>query len=472
MARVAVVGGGISGLAAAWHLVTHSDHEVVVLEGSPQLGGKLRRAEIAGQQVDVGAESMLARRPEALELLGELGLPPVHPETGSGAALWSRDRLQPLPPQTLMGVPSDPRSARGALSADEVARAVDEHPVAVGDDISVGDLVEGALGGAVVDRLVEPLLGGVYAGHARLLSARACVPALYLAAAEGDSLTETAARAAKAALAKVDSPVFAGLRGGVGTLPEALAAAIRARGGQIRLGATVREVARRPAAEQGCAGWSLTLGPVPAPERLDVDAVVVTAPAKPTARMLRSVAGEVAALLEQIDYASMGIVTMAFDRAQLGAVPTGSGFLVPAVDGRTIKAATFSSGKWPWLADAGEGLFFLRVSMGRYREEAVLQRPDEELVARGRHDLAAALGRDLPAPVDTHVQRWGGGLPQYAVGHLARIAQAQTGIQAVDGLELAGAAYQGVGIPACIASARAAAERTLTHLRPRERDAR
>lgn len=457
MAHVVVVGAGITGLSAAWHLLTHGEHRVTVLEGAERVGGRLRTTELAGQCIDVGAESMLARRPEAVDLLAELDLEPVHP-AAVGARLWSRGRMSDLPRGTLMGVPARPDDARGVLDDDEVARAAAESPVAVDGDITVGDLVERALGPAVVDRLVEPLLGGVYAGRARELSAAACVPVLLDAVRDGGSLTAAAARAAATSAGRSAAPVFAGLVGGVGTLPELLAERITARGGVVRTGVTVRELQRT------AEGWSLVTGPVPRPEVIEADAVVVTTPARPASRLVADVAPRASTLLGEIDYASMAIVSIAFAKAEFASAPTGSGFLVPPVDGRVIKASTFSSVKWPWLAEQAGDLFVLRVSMGRHGEEAVLQREDAELVDLGLRDLDSALRQALPRPVDSHVQRWGGALPQYAVGHLDRVADVEAAVAGVPGLELAGAAFRGVGIPACIGSGRAAAERVLTHL--------
>jgi oxygen-dependent protoporphyrinogen oxidase len=141
-------------------------------------------------------------------------------------------------------------------------------------------------------------------------------------------------------------------------------------------------------------------------------------------------------------------------------VPT-SGFLVPPVDGRTIKASTFSFAKWDWVREAGDGFLLLRASIGRHREEAELQRSDEELVTLARADLAEAIGL-AAEPVDRHVQRWGGGLPQYAVAHLDRVARIRADVARVPGLAVGGAAYDGVGIPAVIASARRAVEQLRT----------
>ena len=167
--RFVVVGGGIAGLTAAH--VLGADHDVLLLEGSPAVGGKLRTAEVAGVRVDVGAEAMLNRRPEGVALARELGLPVVHP-TAATSRVWSRGALRPLP-RSLMGVPFDLEelAASGVLSADGLARV--RHEVVTpwtGDDVSVGDLVAARLGDEVVDRLVEPRLGGVYAGRARQVS--------------------------------------------------------------------------------------------------------------------------------------------------------------------------------------------------------------------------------------------------------------------------------------------------------------
>ncbi|PZU42592.1 MAG: protoporphyrinogen oxidase, partial [Arsenicicoccus sp.] len=185
MTSTLVIGGGISGLAAALALLDAGDgpaagEEVVLLEGTDRVGGKLRGEEVAGLRVDVGAEAMLARRPEGVDLIGRAGLADdlAHP-TAARAQVWSRGAVHLLPPRTLMGVPADPSALGGLLTDGEVGRALAEVPVPLdGEDVSVGALVGDRLGPAVVERLVEPLLGGVYAGHAGLLSARAALPAL------------------------------------------------------------------------------------------------------------------------------------------------------------------------------------------------------------------------------------------------------------------------------------------------------
>ena len=440
--RTVVVGGGIAGLTAARDLAA-AGREVLVLEGAPRTGGKLLTGSVGGVEVDLGAESMLARRPEGVDLARELGMPVVHPATTS-SSVWTHGALRPLP-RSVMGVPADVEQVAGSgvLSAAGVERLRHEtpgRPLADGEDVSVGELVATRLGDEVVDRLVEPLLGGVYAGHARLLSARATVPQLVAWSGEA-SLVAAAAQAGSA----TPGPVFAGIAGGLGRLPRALGEGL-----EVRTDAPVRGLRRTPT------GFALVVGPTIAAEEVLADEVVLATPAAPTARLLADVVPVAAAELAEVEYASMAVVTLAFAAADLPDLP-GSGFLVPPVDGRTIKAATFSFAKWDWVREAGAtGLLVLRTSVGRHREESVLQVPDEDLVAASLADLAEATGL-AARPVDSRVQRWGGGLPQYAVGHVERVARIREAVAAVPGLAVCGAAYDGVGIPAVIASARRAA---------------
>jgi oxygen-dependent protoporphyrinogen oxidase len=445
---VVVVGGGIAGLAAA-----HRLHEVLpgaavtVLEGSPHLGGKLRVASVAGVQVDVGAEAMLYRRPEAVTLAEAAGLggDVVHPAT-TKASLWSRAELHPMP-RTLMGIPVDLKGLEGVISKPGIARAAMDAVLPAtsleGRDTSIGALVEERFGKEVVDRLVEPLLGGVYAGHAREISARAAVPQVVALLDRDRSLMRAAARALSGPTS--DLPVFAGIRGGVGRLPGAVAAAS---GASVETGATVRDLARRP---EG--GWNLVVGSAHDPRVVQADAVILATPARNASRLLSDVAPAAALELARIEYASVAIVTLAFAARDFAAT-SGSGFLVPAVDKHRIKAATFSFAKWDWVRQAGadDDVLVLRCSLGRHREEHQLQAADEELVEAALEDLSEAVGLSV-RPVDAHVQRWGGGLPQYAVGHLDRVARIRAEVARVPGLEVCGAAYDGLGIPACIASA-------------------
>jgi oxygen-dependent protoporphyrinogen oxidase len=491
--HVVIVGGGISGLAAAFFLRDEAVR-VTVLEGSPRLGGKLSVSEIAGVAVDEGAEALLVTRPEGTGLIADAGLAGqrVTPGTTS-SAIWTRGVLRALPRRQFMGVPSDlSELARSeVLSGEGLARAAEDLELPPTDrdgDVAVAQYVGARLGDEVVDRLVDPLLGGVYAGRSAELSFDATLPALAAAARRHRSLAE----AVRSLLPPPPQPqagtqqqapaggqngspagtlaggsVFTTLSGGLGALPEVLA---KASGAAVRTGTTVRELSRTGS------GWRLTLGSAAAPEYVDANAVILAVPARPAGRLLAQVPGTSAAVTAfgEISYASMAIITLAYPRSAFGGAEPGlgtlgwSGYLVPAVDGRAVKAATFSTVKWPHLAAATEPgtepLEIVRCSVGRIGEEGLLQRTDGELAALAAAELAEATGA-RGGPAMARVTRWGGALPQYTVGHPDRVARIRAAVGAQPGLAVCGAAYDGVGIPACVATARTAASQVLAALK-------
>jgi oxygen-dependent protoporphyrinogen oxidase len=238
-----------------------------------------------------------------------------------------------------------------------------------------------------------------------------------------------------------------GIQGGVGQLPLAVAESARARGAEILTGTPVKELRRT-----GTSGWRVVAGD----RVLDADGVIVAVPAPVAAGLLRAEAPGAAAELGAVEYASMALITLAYRRADIE-LPQGSGFLVPPVDGRTIKASTFASQKWGWIAEENPDLLVLRTSVGRYGETEVLGRDDADLVDVSRHDLREATGL-AAEPVATRVTRWDDGLPQYPVGHHTRVARVREHVAKLPGLAVCGAAYDGVGIPACVASAYAAVD--------------
>ena len=453
--HVLVVGGGIAGLAAAARLsgadagaagAGAPTARVTLVEAGPRLGGKLHASELDGIPVDLGAESMLARRPEAVQLARAVGLgEALQPPTTARAAIWTRGALRPMPGGQLMGVPSDldALAASGVLSAEGLARIAEEPALPateVGTDVAVGGYLAERLGREVVDRLVEPLLGGVYAGNADRISMRAAVPQLLAVAQRGGSLI-AGVRELLAAAPANPGPVFTGIDGGIGRLPLAVADACRAAGVELLTDAPAGALRRTPD------GWSCVVGG----RRLDADAVVLAVPAPVAAELLAEQAPGAAAELATVEYAGMALITLAFHRADLGE-PSGSGFLVPPVDGRLIKASTFSSNKWGWLAAAAPDSFVLRTSVGRYGDQQDLDRDDADLVAGSLDDLRAAAGITA-RPYASTVTRWRGGLPQYPVGHLDRVERIERLVAELPGLVLCGAAYHGVGIPACVAGA-------------------
>jgi oxygen-dependent protoporphyrinogen oxidase len=487
--HVVIVGGGIAGLAAAFFL-RDEPVRVTVLEGTPRLGGKLSVSEVAGVAVDEGAEALLVTRPEGTELIAQVGLASDRVEPGTtSSAIWTLGALHQLPRRQFMGVPSDlaELARSGVVSGEGAARASEDLELAQtarDGDVAVADFVGARFGAEVVERLVDPLLGGVYAGRSCELSFDATMPALAAASRRYRSLAEavgsllpspvpapSADQDRAPASSQPGRSVFTTLAGGLGLLPAFLA---KASGAEVRTTSMTRALS--PAQTEPGAGvsWRLTVGSAAAEELIEADAVILAVPARPAARLLAEVPGASAAVaaLDQISYASMAIVTLAYPRSAFpgaGLAAQGwSGYLVPAVDGRAVKAVTFSTVKWPHLADAtapgAEPLEIVRCSVGRIGEEAVLQRADEDLVALAAAELAAATGV-RGAPAAHRVTRWGGALPQYAVGHLDRVAAIRAAVATQPGLAVCGAAYDGVGIPACIGTARAAVSQVMEFLR-------
>jgi oxygen-dependent protoporphyrinogen oxidase len=361
-----------------------------------------------------------------------------------------------------MGIPSDMAAlARsGVLSPQGMARAgldlvLPRTPR--GSDVSVAGFIGARLGPEVVDRLVEPLLGGVYAGRAEDLSLDSTLPQLVSATRTHRSLI-SAVRAMRAAAPKNPRPMFATLTGGLGSMPPALAERLGADGATVRTEAMVRELAEHPSG-----GWRLTIGSAADPEHLDVDGAVLAVPARPAARLLAGLVPAAARELDRIEYAGMALVTLVYAASAFPKRPQGSGYLVPASAGRTVKAVTFSSIKWPHLTERAPDMIVVRCSIGRAGDQQSLQRPDQDLKAMAMAELAETC-HTVELPVETRVTRWGGGLPQYNVGHADRVARIRSAVAARPGLAVAGAAYDGIGIPACIASARSAATRLLDGL--------
>jgi oxygen-dependent protoporphyrinogen oxidase len=466
--RLAVVGGGVSGLAAAYRLRRElgESAEITVFEASPALGGKLRTIDLAGRRYDVGAEAFLARRPEMTALVREVGLGEllVHP-TKARAKIHAGGSVLGLPGGTMMGIPASADAVAGVLS-EQGRRAVEAESglpplVLPAHDVPFGALLRERFGDELVDRLVDPLLGGVYAGGADGLGLRAVMPGLASALAAGaTSLTEAAASLMPASPST--APVFGTIAGGLGTLIDKLAELAEA---EIRLGTTVRSLSRN------AGGWRLELGAAapahaPADSPFDVDAVILAVPAPAARRLLDTVAPEAASAYGEVELASMAVVALALPPGT--ELPEDSGVLIGVgekyADGTpfTAKAFTFSSRKWAHFGGEGAPVV-LRGSVGRFGESASLQVSDEELVSVVRADLAELTGITKD-PLDAVVTRWGGGLPQYGEGHIERVARIEGAVGELPGLAAAGATLHGVGLPACVATANAAATRITSHV--------
>jgi oxygen-dependent protoporphyrinogen oxidase len=460
---VAVVGGGISGLAAAYRLRTllGPAAEIVLIEASRRLGGALRTVELGGLPLDVGAEAFLMRRPEAVGLIDELGLSgqlthpaPVAPTVRAGG------RTVALPTRTVLGLPAAATDVAGLLSEQGVARVAAEPTTPLrwepGQDAPVGLLLRKRAGDELVDRLVDPLLGGVYAGRADALGLRATIPTVASALDRGAGSLLAAASAvlgpAKLPTGGRAAPTFGTLRGGLGSLVDALVAVAAVR---PLLGVPVRGLSRI------AQGWRLELGNANRPEHVDASAVVLAVPAPALRRLLADPSPAAAAAAGRVEVASCAVVGLALPISAAQALPQSSGVLVAAGEPVSAKAFTFSGRKWAHASS--HEVMLVRASLGRHGEARMLQRDDAELIEVVRADLAALTGITA-RPVDTMVARWGGGLPQYAPGHLEAVTALESTVAGMPGLAVAGALLHGVGLPACIGTADAAAARIATYL--------
>ncbi|OLF13158.1 protoporphyrinogen oxidase [Actinophytocola xinjiangensis] len=477
MNRVVVVGGGVTGLVAAYRLKRELGPAVriTLVEQSERLGGKLSTVEVGGVATDVGAEAFVVRNPSAARLADELGLDVIHPGTAS-ATVRAGGRTVPLPRRTFLGVPAAADAVRGVLSEQAAERVAAEESLPplrmpAGGDVSVGEVLGERFGRELVDHLVEPLLGGVYAGRADLLGLRATMPALVDALDKaGGSLTRAAARllggatGASGGGASGGQPgadagpatrpaVFGALREGMGSLVDNL---LGRTSQTVLLGSPVRELARDGRR------WRLELGSPGRGRALYADAVVLAVPPPAARRLLADVAPGAAAGYAGIEVGSMAVVSLAFPEGTV--LPDSSGVLLAVGERRpdgtvfTAKAFTHTSVKWGW------GPPRLRASVGRVGETQLLQREDEDLMVAVLDDLRELTGLTAH-PIDWRVTRWGGALPQYGVGHLEAVAAIETAVADVAGLEVAGASFRGVGIPACVDSATEAARRVAAHLR-------
>lgn len=447
-ADVVIVGGGITGLAAAWNL-QQAGAEVVLLEAATRLGGKLHTGAVADEAAELGADAFLARNPAATQLARRVGLGAdiVGPATGQ-AWLWLGGRLRPMPRGTVLGAPTDlgALTRSGVLSPAAVARAGLDLVLPrrrVAGDRSVADLVAERFGAAVVDRLVDPLLGGVYAGRADQLSVEATAPAIAEAARSRRSLLLGLRSRSSRPAAPTDGPVFQTLAGGLDQLVTRLADDL---GDRVRTGCPARSLARART------DWRVRTDD----GETRAEHVVLATPAFATADLLAEVAGPAGAEAAQIPYASVAVVTLAYPRSADAEMPPGSGMLVPRSEGRLVKAATFVSRKWPHR-DRGDHVL-VRASVGRIDDARWRDLDERDLVARVDAEVRWATGIGTPAP-DAVVTRWDRGLPQYLVGHLGRVERLRAGLPA--GLHVAGAAYDGIGVSPCVASAERAAAAVL-----------
>ncbi len=444
--RLAVVGAGVSGLAAARELVRASGEagapaQVTVFESEERVGGRVLSAEVRGQRVDLGAESMLVRDPSTIDTLRSLGLDGelVRPGTTS-ASIWSGRRLVPIPKGTSLGVPLHPLQLEvirllGPLGS---LRAFLEPwllgPTVTPDD-PLGPFLVGRLGKVAVRRLVDPLLGGVYAGPAELLSAGAVAPHLLAALGRDRSLLRGLRRQPPAPPGAATG--FISLRSGLQTLAEKLAEGLEP--SALRL--------RTPVSGAWPGPWGKVR--VEASQGSgEFDGLVVAVPAPAAAQLLQGLAPELARELRRQRYSNVATITLAYPESALSRRPPGSGFLVPRFPGRVVTACTFMDQKWPHLRRPG--ILLLRASAGGHGDDWPLEVDDATLVTSVHTHLRRHLGL-RQVPLEARVQRWAPALPQYRAGHLAWRDSVEAQVATLPHpVVLAGAAYRGVGLEACL----------------------
>lgn len=446
--RVAIIGAGIAGLAAAWELSGGPEPpETIVFDPGP-VGGRIQTEPFLGHAVDTGPDAFIARTPDGLQLAREVGLEDelVAPVAGRAQVLV-RGRLRPLPDGLVLGAPTRlrPLTRSGILGPVGLARAgldlvLPRTPWP--DDLSVNDLVARRLGHQVADRLVAPLVGAIHAGRAEDLSAVFTTPQL-----DGAARTHRSMLQGLRALPKPPpAPMFLAPRAGMARLVECLVEALKGRGVSFERMA----VGRIGSTKDGAV--------VIEPHGI-FDGAVLAAPAPAAAGVLDAAAPEVAGALRAIRWSSVAVVTAAYRTVELPLPDKVSGFVVAPGERMLMTACSYGSSKWPHWSDPDNVV--LRISAGRAGDERALQLRDGELVDRLQHEVALALGIST-GPLQWRVNRWREAFPQYEVGHGARLERIEAARRRdVPHVALAGASYRGSGISACIASGRHAA-RALT----------
>ncbi|WP_374021966.1 protoporphyrinogen oxidase [Mycobacterium sp. HNNTM2301] len=436
-----VVGGGISGLTAAYRLrvAVGDEADITLFDPADRLGGILRTERVGGQTMDLGAEAFVLRRPEMPALLAELGLAGRQlVSTGARPLIYSQRSLHPLPAGTVVGIPSSATSVAGLVDEATVARIEDEPARALawrpGDDPATAELVGERFGEQVVARSVDPLLRGVYAGSAATIGLRAAAPGVAAALDRGaSSLTDAVRQALPPA---TGAPVFGALDGGYQVLLDALVA--RGRPHWVR--AAVQRV------DRGEAGWSLLDD---SGARRHADAVILAVPAHCVAALLAEIAPGSAAAAGRITNASSVVVGLAVPGDT--PFPDCSGVLVATGERLRGKAITLSSRKWGARGDAQ----LLRLSFGRCGDGVATGVSDDELLGWALSDLVDVFGLAVDL-LDVRVQRWIEAMPQYGPGHAELVAQIRAGLPPT--LAVAGSYLDGIGVPACVGAAGRAVE--------------
>jgi len=487
--RVAIIGGGIAGLAAAYELEkargAGAAVEYTIFESRERLGGSLASETVNGIVLERGPDSFLSEKPAGAELCRELGLgDQLTPSNDANRKthIVVKNRLVPLPDGLMFLIPTKlvPTALTGLFSpATKIKMALEllHPPRPSGQDESVAALVERHFGKEAVDRLADPLLSGIYGGDATQLSARTVLPKLVEMETQYGSLTRGMLAAHKQMRAKMAAmraangnggqgqagqkpagprSIFTTLKGGLQQLVDALEARLNPE--------WVRTSTAVTALERDGGGWRLRFN------RADefYDAVILATPSWASGKLLAATDAALGDELSGIPYSSSITVNLVFDEAQLGLLPDGFGFLVPAVEGRAMLACTFVHRKFAGRTPTGKAV--LRAFLGGANNEALLDQSDDVLIATVRRELSEILGARVVGPhipaEATQVSRWRRAMAQYAVGHQERMKRVKERMAGLPGLRLAGNAYDGIGIPDCIRTGRNAAKELVAERLP------
>ncbi|BFU95895.1 MAG: Protoporphyrinogen oxidase [Nitrospira sp.] len=471
---VAIVGGGIAGLAAAFALLERSAQgsmpiACTVLERSPSWGGKIVTHRIGDLVTEAGPDSFLSQKPAGLQLIDKLGLTDQlidTNKTATKACVYSHGRLRELPEGLVVIAPGQirPFLRSGLLSPAGLLRMGTDIILParrVPEDESLASFFRRRFGRQAFERMMEPLMAGIYAGDAEQLSIKATFPRFpELERTHGSvirGMLATRADASGTQAAGRKRTMFVSLKNGLEDLVTALRRSLTDRGVILRSGTSVESLRVR-SHELGRWTYDVMLSGGGA---LSVDGLILATPAFISAELLRPLTPIAGGLLERIPYASTATVAMAYPATAVGQHVQGFGFVVPRVEQRDLIAATWTSLKWPQRAPADQVL--VRCYLGGVGREAVLELDDQSLIARVRAELQHICGL-AAEPTYVEVNRWTKAMPQYVLGHLERLEQIEAALSRFGGLVLTGSAYRGVGIPDCIRDGSMAADRVVRYL--------
>jgi len=464
MKRIAIIGGGISGLSAAYELEQRKKQGVdvgyVLYEASNRLGGVLVTEQVEGCLIEAGPDSFLSEKPAAADLCRELGIGDQiigSNDSERKTYILVNDRLIPMPDGLMFLVPTRilPTLLSPLFSMSTKLRMAKElfHPphASILEDETVAALVERHYGREMVERLADPLLSGVYGGEADQLSVRAVLPRFSDMEAKYGSLGRAMLAARKKAPPSAGSPrpLFSSLRDGMQSLVTAVTARLTPL--NLRVGLPIREVQRREY------GWLVNTEAGGS----SFDAIVLATPTQAGAKLLQHSAPVLAQELVEIRYSSSVTVGLVYDQTIEAALPAGFGFLVPRTEGNRMLACTFVHNKFPHRAPANRCI--LRCFLGGPRDEAVLDLSEQDILGIVRRELQDVLNIEAE-PLAARVYKWRGSMAQYGVGHLDRMERIRNILQETPRLTLAGNGYSGIGVPDCVRTGREAARQMLGYL--------